>query len=878
MQPYINPFCRSDVRVSSIFRLATTFLLVTAQPLHAGGYVDSSVTLEPATAINTGAVSVAPTFNNDQFNDQLLVSAVNNDPIRTPSTVDPVSTVTGNNYHDETDIRIKGRNGLDYVFTRTYNSSPTATGLDRGLGSGWTHSYGMRLKSNDFGICPNCDSTQKPENANNLTSSITYTDERGGEQNFLVNETTFTITNPKGVFDTLTLDSPVTGQHTLSFRNGVKYIFEVPSGDIKTVPGLKARLKYIDNPWGDRLILTYDAQNRLATVTDNLGIAGRTGLVFSYYSTNRIQSINDWTGRYWLFGYTGSDLTIKVDPLNQAINYTYQPGHLLHEIIQPLQRNGQTVKTTFNYYQNGRVFNYHNTLGHTETLSYDLYRKSTRVTDPRGGVREYNYDINGRMTKLTEPDGGVLIFENQNGDGIRNKKYDALGYATIYSYRSDHGFGSASDTGGNVSRERDALNHDIDTDYGIYDQVTAIKDKNGHNQRAVYAVTTTAAEALCGDIQGKRKETRADLNGQTDVLLASYTYDTFGNPCVTKEYIEAGNPNRFRETLWAFDPNNLYPAFKIVNQSDDNNKPFLYVLYTYDTLGRLRAENLYRPDPNDPSLVFQTTSYQYDVLDRLIKTSDPEGRIYETVYDANGQIYQEKVWHKQADNTYIVRTDASHQYDAADRRIATTDVLGHTSQFAYDPAGNLTKVTDANGHVAQYEYDAMNRKTATVDGNGHRTETRYNLRSEAIAVTNANGETTKSEYDAIGRLTKVIDAFGFTTQYQYDANGNQTCRIDANEHADTQVPGYQPLNADGCTESRIYDELNRLTQSKDAQNHLTAYSYDLFGNRLTITDAEGRITTFKYDDLGRVIEIVDPLVETPTDKTQTFAYDEAGNV
>ncbi|MCK9609515.1 MAG: hypothetical protein M0R33_24060, partial [Methylomonas sp.] len=42
--------------------------------------------------------------------------------------------------------------------------------------------------------------------------------------------------------------------------------------------------------------------------------------------------------------------------------------------------------------------------------------------------------------------------------------------------------------------------------------------------------------------------------------------------------------------------------------------------------------------------------------------------------------------------------------------------------------------------------------------------------------------------------------------------------------------------------------------------------------------AEGRITTFKYDDLGRVIEIVDPLVETPTDKTQTFAYDEAGNV
>jgi len=27
------------------------------------------------------------------------------------------------------------------------------------------------------------------------------------------------------------------------------------------------------------------------------------------------------------------------------------------------------------------------------TLDYDLYRKSTRVTDPRGGVRTYEYPL-----------------------------------------------------------------------------------------------------------------------------------------------------------------------------------------------------------------------------------------------------------------------------------------------------------------------------------------------------------------------------------------------------------------------------------------------------------------------------------------------------
>ena len=172
----------------------------------------------------------------------------------------------------------------------------------------------------------------------------------------------------------------------------------------------------------------------------------------------------------------------------------------------------------------------------------------------------------------------------------------------------------------------------------------------------------------------------------------------------------------------------------------------------------------------------------------------------------------------------------------------------------------------------------MNRRTAAIDANAHRAETKYNLRGEAISVTNANGETVKSEYDALGRLTKVIDPLGYETRFQYDANGNLTCVIDANATSAATDPGHQPVNAQGCTESRTYDELNRLTQSKDAQNNVTAYSYDLLGNRTRVTDAESHVTTFRYDDLGRVIEIVDPRIETPADKTQTCAWDEAGNL
>jgi YD repeat-containing protein len=388
---------------------------------------------------------------------------------------------------------------------------------------------------------------QKTENANNKASSITYTDERGGEQNFLVNETSYAVTNPKGVYDTLTLDS-ATGQHTLTFRNGVKYTFEVPGGNLKTTPNLTARLKFIDNPWGDRLTLTYDASNRLSTVVDNLGISGRTGLVFTYTTDNHLKNFTDWSGRKWSFSYTANDLTGVSNPLNQAHSYAYAAGHLLHDVVQPLQRNGVYVKTTFNYYRNGRVFNYHDALGNTETLDYDLYRKSTRVTDTKGGIREYNYDADGRMTKLIESDGAVLIFENQ-GDGIRSKKYDGLGYASQYSYRLDKAFTGNSDTSGNVSREQDALNYTIDTTYGLYDQIASVKDKRGNITNTSYY---TAAGAC--SVVGKPKALRISvLNGAANVLLKEWCWNANGTLQSQTEYIEPGNTTRKRVTAYSYE-------------------------------------------------------------------------------------------------------------------------------------------------------------------------------------------------------------------------------------------------------------------------------------------------------------------------------------
>ena len=394
-----------------------------------GGYVTATDTLEQAESEE---------YNNQIFTDLTLPSVSNNDIVKTPSTADPVSTVTGNMYHDETDFTIKGR-GVDFAFTKSYNSGPARSKKDSPFGYGWTHSYNLSLQSNDYGDCPNCGTDQAPENDNGVTSSITYVDERGGEHTYLVDESTQAVTAPPGEFDQLLLNTPETGFHTLEFRNGVQYIFQ-GSPDMGTTPGGTARLSKIADPYGNELAFTYTNGN-LTAITDNLGLEaqGRTGITLGYDDDGHIKTVQDWTGRTWTYTYQDNNLTDVTNP-ESSISYTYHPdSHLLNETVLPADRNGTRAKVAFEYYRNNKAFSYTNAMDETESLDYDLFRKRTRVTDPRGFVREHQYDPdNGALVKLTEPDGGIMLFEN-NADGLRYKKTDALGFTTsLFVQRCPH--------------------------------------------------------------------------------------------------------------------------------------------------------------------------------------------------------------------------------------------------------------------------------------------------------------------------------------------------------------------------------------------------------------------------------------------------------
>ncbi|MFA7061646.1 MAG: DUF6531 domain-containing protein, partial [Pedobacter sp.] len=832
-----------------------------------GGYVPANGTLlQQATSTTQGATSnILPTFNNAVFTNQNNIAQTNNDVIKTPSTADPVSTVTGNNYHDETDFTIKGRR-VNIAFTRTYNSVPASTKADGPLGFGWTHSYNMRLKSNDYGSCPNCTTVQAAENGNNKTSSITYTDERGGEHNYLVNETTYAVTPPSGEFDTLALDTPSAGYYTITFRNGVKYIFQ--GTNLKTAPGNTAKLTQIADPYGNQLNFTYTNGN-LTAITDNLALSGRTGLVITYWpSTIHIKEITDWSGRKWSYAYDGNNnLQSVTNPIPKTIQYTYHPGaHNLNEVILPETRSGQTVKTAFKYYQNGKTFNYSNSLGHTETMDYDLYRKSTRVTDPRGFIREYEYDQNGLMTKLTEPDNAILQFDN-SADFLRYKKTDGLGYTSTYSYRADHAASGASDTGGNVTQETDPLTNTLQYSYGIYDQITTVKDKNGNTRTmAYYTSSNPATGAVAGKLQSI---TLGTLNGTANVLLRSYTYNPDGTVKQMVEQIDPANSARKRITDYTWQNNGLNLYSMVVSGSGQLSQ----IAYGYDSLGRKTTETVWRRNtPSDPTLISLTTTYTYDALDRVTRITDHLGNIIETVYDGNGKVQRINGYYKKPDNSYDTRVINSRTYDAADRLVTDTDIYNNVTTYAYDEAGNLIHVTDANGHVTRYEYDPMNRRTAVIDANGYKSTTVYDLAGHPVQAINPLGKIITTVYDALDRPVTLTDSLTYQTTFGYDTNSNVTKMTDANANNNPSLK-----NSYGATLYKTYDELNRVKSETDALNGVTAYTYDLLGNITSITDAESRVTYFDYDDLGRLIRVRDPLYPA-TNKATTFTYYETGDV
>ncbi len=153
----------------------------------------------------------------------------------------------------------------------------------------------------------------------------------------------------------------------------------------------------------------------------------------------------------------------------------------------------------------------------------------------------------------------------------------------------------------------------------------------------------------------------------------------------------------------------------------------------------------------------------------------------------------------------------------------------------------------------------MNRIDTVTDIDSNTTTYFYNGIGKLVTTEFANGVTENRDYDLLNRLTyleNVVDNV-IVSSYTYtlDKIGN---RILVEEN-------------DGRVVEYDYDNLYRLTQEKINNSQIIDYTYDAVGNRLTKADSVEGTTIYTYNQNDWL------LTETGDDITKVYQYDENGN-
>ncbi len=273
-----------------------------------------------------------------------------------------------------------------------------------------------------------------------------------------------------------------------------------------------------------------------------------------------------------------------------------------------------------------------------------------------------------------------------------------------------------------------------------------------------------------------------------------------------------------------------------VTRSKDANGTLTDLIY--HPRGWLLSRTVRANADGSPSVLDATTTFAYDAVGNVTRTTQPDGaylsysydnahrltditdnlnnRIHYTLDDAGNHTREDTL-----DPTGVLKRTLSRTYNALNRLQQTTDALSRTTTFAYDANGNRTDQTDPLGVRTHSTFDALNRLQAQVqDYLGTDPDT-------------ANA-TTAYTYDALDSLTQVNDPTALATAYSYDGQGN-------------------------------------LTQLQSPDTGTTTSTQDAVGNRITQTDARGVVGHFTYDALNRLTGIHYPSVS----RNIAYVYDES---
>lgn len=293
----------------------------------------------------------------------------------------------------------------------------------------------------------------------------------------------------------------------------------------------------------------------------------------------------------------------------------------------------------------------------------------------------------------------------------------------------------------------------------------------------------------------------------------------------------------------------------------------------------------------------QITLYDFDGLDRLIKTTLPEGNSIELEYDNKNNLLTSRLkakpsaptsdiinsytyhstWNKPLTETDGRGNTTNFTYSSTTGRLLTIErpqIGGQTPTVAltYNARGQLLTRTDETGIVSKMIYDSSTEKLlSTIHDFGSSPHLNltvsfdYDAVGNVTSITDPRGNTATVSYDDDRKVTQNKTApvspliEGFVTNFAYDQNNRLTS---------TQRETGNTLNP-WQTFSRAYTPAGDLASATDPTGNVRDYTQDQLSRLSKMTDAEGRSFEFSYDELDRVSSAQDPELNTAVTRGYT---------
>ena len=272
--------------------------------------------------------------------------------------------------------------------------------------------------------------------------------------------------------------------------------------------------------------------------------------------------------------------------------------------------------------------------------------------------------------------------------------------------------------------------------------------------------------------------------------------------------------------------------------------------------GSSPRDNRIRPESASTYLIdhdvqiLDTVTYIYDDDDLLAAVNRPDGirrythnakRLIEEAWDVNG--------HREVTNTYDGQGRVVHQLTEHSREVS----------FVYAP-GIMTIVADAiTGDSSNiWRSDEHGRLSSMTAADGSRQVMRYDKFGNRISVTERDGSTISRSYDSYSRLAKQLTPEGALSKYTWDEH-NRLLTTSVCDFRDRLNPG------DPVAVSYTYESTGAnpypITMT-DGNGHTTEYSWDEYGNLLSVTDPTGVRTTYTYNARQELISITNGVGDT----------------